>query len=142
MSCSVEDYVLQEYVDGTLEPLTKIIIEEHLKTCQSCKREVTELKLLMWELDALPEPVVPGQVAYVRAKVLEQVFGKSAQTKPLREFLDLQKSIFQQATHFVKYVPAVKLIGNGLKSTPSVVGKLVNGALKSSIKTMVLRSQL
>lgn len=141
MSCSVEDYMLQEYLDGTLDPLTKIIIEEHLKTCQSCKREITELKLLMWELNSLPDPVAPSQVAYVRTKVLNQIFGKSAHIKPLREFLVLQKRIFHQATFFVKYVPTAKLIGNGLKRTPRIAGKLVNEALKSSVITMAMRFQ-
>ena len=40
--------LLHQYIDGALEPLENIILSEHLAGCQSCRRELNQLKLLDW----------------------------------------------------------------------------------------------
>jgi predicted anti-sigma-YlaC factor YlaD len=48
--CLMDRVLLEEYVEGLSDPLEKILVEEHIKTCPCCRNEITELKLLSWEL--------------------------------------------------------------------------------------------
>jgi len=48
MKCS--DELIQLYVEGDLERAAAMIVEEHLRTCQSCRRLAAQYKELFWDL--------------------------------------------------------------------------------------------
>ena len=75
MECSVGSYMIQMYIEGTIDPLEKIFVEEHLKVCKNCRKELTRLKLLYFELENLDEPSeVPDVLEQVSNMVLDNVF--------------------------------------------------------------------
>ena len=42
--CKLNKELLYNYSDGTIEPLEKIIVEEHLKYCSECREELREIQ--------------------------------------------------------------------------------------------------
>jgi hypothetical protein len=53
MACGEIKELLSEYVDNTLRPETKTLVDEHLSTCKDCQQELASLKALVRELGSL-----------------------------------------------------------------------------------------
>lgn len=51
----LSDEILNEYLDGRIPPGQQEAIDNHLFACQNCARRYQSLRLLMNDLDALPE---------------------------------------------------------------------------------------
>jgi len=59
MKCENIKGLLSSYMDGMLNDEEKRMIEEHIRHCVSCSRELKELKYLNNILDSLEELEVP-----------------------------------------------------------------------------------
>lgn len=44
MSCKLDKQLLYSLADNTIEPLERIFVEEHLKYCNECKKELEQIK--------------------------------------------------------------------------------------------------
>ena len=53
MTCDQFGDRITAYVDGELKPLDRTRFEEHLETCDACRRELAETKALKEELDMM-----------------------------------------------------------------------------------------
>ena len=53
MTCDPFGDRITAYVDGELEPLERTRFEQHLETCDACRRELAETKTLKEELDMM-----------------------------------------------------------------------------------------
>lgn len=51
--------LLSDYVDGSLLGRTRTRLEAHLEVCESCRREVDELRALLREAGSLPHHIEP-----------------------------------------------------------------------------------
>jgi hypothetical protein len=51
MSCKLDKQLLYSLADNTIEPLERIFVEEHLKYCTECKKELELIKKLDKELN-------------------------------------------------------------------------------------------
>ena len=51
MSCKLDKQLLYSFADNTIEPLERIFVEEHLKYCSECKKELELIKKLDKELN-------------------------------------------------------------------------------------------
>jgi predicted anti-sigma-YlaC factor YlaD len=40
MNCKLNKDLLYSYADNTIEPLEKIFVEEHLKYCKQCRKDL------------------------------------------------------------------------------------------------------
>ena len=71
--CQLEQKFLHEYIDGSLEPLERIILEEHLRGCLVCRQELNRLKIIDWDLHKLYEEEIsiPPELVKLRQKVLK-----------------------------------------------------------------------
>lgn len=145
MACQFDEFLLHEYLDGTIGPLEKIFLEEHLQQCRACRKELTSLKLVMWELEGLADEVeVPADLEVLRDGVLD-VLMADEQTKPfgLADFLAVQKNIWRQAGSFLDCVPGLKpgaeLMGKGLENSRPLLGRALKGLLRGDGKLAVLR---
>jgi len=144
MSC-ISEIQLQEYLEGNVQSLEKVIIEEHLKTCSNCKSELLALKLLLWELNEIKKakPEIPAEVSKVRGRVLNELFEGNQDTLELAEILHLQRNNFANASTFVKFIPGVKTgqhyLKQGLNRAPSAAFSLSGSILKSGFKMLQAR---
>lgn len=110
--CKVDIVTLNEYIDGTLSPLEKMVMEEHLKFCPQCRRELNQLKLLDWEMKNIykEDVTVPSELALCRESVLQACFDSEAEGKDftLTDLVNLQVSNFSNAVKFLGFLPGLK----------------------------------
>lgn len=112
--CGMEERFLHEYIDGSLEPLERIILEEHLGTCADCCRELNRLKIIDWDLQRLysEEIIIPPELSGIRETVLEdcfaQVTDQHAGTGAIspRDIWNLQVATFNNSFRFISLLSA------------------------------------
>lgn len=44
MNCNMDENLLYAYEDGTIDPLEKIFVEEHIKYCEKCRKKIRMIK--------------------------------------------------------------------------------------------------
>lgn len=79
MSCKLDKDYIQQLLEGTLAPIEKIVVEEHIKTCKSCSRELAEMEKLFLEFEELREIDIdiPDEVSAVRQKIVDGIDSSS-----------------------------------------------------------------
>lgn len=144
--CKFDEFLLHEYLDGTIDPLERIILEEHLKHCGSCRRELTELKLLLWEFESLQAVELPSEISLLRNKTLNQLQDAHGnRTFGIKEFTGLQRNILENAGTFLEMVPGIKpgrnILEKGIKKTPSALYRTMDTILKGRKRLLMLRDR-
>lgn len=143
MSCNFEKELLQEYLDKTIDPITSIVLEEHLKYCNECKKELTELKLLYWELEKeIVQIEIPEVLNQLRAEFIEQLTDEPAKNSVLR----YQRIAFKKSKQFLDFMPGYtktsKLINKGLEKAPSLVSKGIGNLVRRTIGLKPVRDRV
>ncbi|MEJ2746255.1 MAG: zf-HC2 domain-containing protein, partial [bacterium] len=59
MRCKKVEWLLSDYVDGTLDAPTRAILEEHLHSCQACKSSLRRLERTVRLVKDAPMPQPP-----------------------------------------------------------------------------------
>ena len=69
----METWLLEDYAEGLLDVAETTLLEAHLAVCPDCRRELSHIKLLFWELESLRrEPVpVPDALKGAEAAILD-----------------------------------------------------------------------
>ncbi len=62
MRCQFDKILLEEYAIGEVKAAERTQVESHLSACADCRLEVTDLRRLVRELTALPEPEFPPEL--------------------------------------------------------------------------------
>lgn len=147
MECSIDIDLIQEYLDNTLDPLHKVILEEHLKTCEYCMLQLEEMQILFGNLDIMAEMKIdiPPEVDELRNKTLDKLPLSSGSSHfGVKEMIYIQKEIMEKAGMFLQYMPGVKpgakLIGKGIKKAPSILYKAAGTLLKAGSKAALTRT--
>lgn len=125
--------LMQLYLDGEIEPLEKILLEEHLIYCFKCREELNQLKLLDWELNHPQENKVPAELAVRRIEIIKnQLFAEAAEGKEfeVKDVLRLQLQIFKLTSGFINKKPVNKAINRSIKRFFTVLGKAAGASLK------------
>jgi hypothetical protein len=137
MDCKLDKFLLQDLLEGIIDPLEKLFVEEHLKTCKECRKELTELKLLFWDLanKSNYEIDFPAELDHIKDSLLERVAGKASKTAT-EIVIDIQRQNARASGMFLDFVPGVKtsnkLVKEGVKAAPSAIGKLSKGLVKGT----------
>lgn len=128
MDCKFDKFLLQDLLDGVIDPVEKIFLEEHLKVCKECRKEMTALKLLFWDLDNKDnyDVEIPQELDLIKDAVLRRSVGK-AQKNIAGMVIEQQRETLKISSKFLEYVPGVKeggkLLKEGARATPSVIRK-------------------
>jgi len=74
MMCSDREVELNEYVDGTLAPQARALVETHLAQCAGCREAVAELRALVAGAAALPQSIEPGRDLWapIKARIVRR----------------------------------------------------------------------
>ncbi|MFZ5986814.1 MAG: anti-sigma factor family protein [Bacillota bacterium] len=141
MNCKFDTDLIQEYLEGSIDPIEKIFLEEHLKVCKKCRAELTHLKLLFYEFESIKdiEMEVPTEVETVRAKVLSDLFDKDESGYGVKEFVKQQKEAINLAAGFLNFIPGKSIVKNGLKGANSLVGSASRKGIKHGLKLIQAR---
>ena len=137
MDCKLDKVLLQDLLEGIIDPVEKLFVEEHLKTCKECRKELTELKLLFWDLNdkANYDISIPEELDQMKDSILESVAGK--RSKSTTEIIfDIQRQNVRASGMFLDYVPGVKasnkLVKEGMKAGPLALRKVSIGLAKGT----------
>lgn len=137
MNCKLDKFLLQDLLEGVIDPIEQLFVEEHLKSCKECRIELTELKLLFWDLnDKFNYGItLPAELDVLKDTLLERVAGKVSKS-PAEVVIDIQRKNVSALGTFLNHVPGVKasnkLVKEGVKAAPSAIGKVSKGLLKGT----------
>lgn len=134
MSCDkVDTSLLQDFLEKTIEPLEKIFVESHLNTCKQCRRELSELKLMFWELDNKGnyETEYPKELDTMGTNLIDTYLGKKSKSST-RKVVDMQVNTLRMSHKFLEYIP-------GAKQTPKILKKASRGLAKGVNKMLVAK---
>lgn len=107
--CHMEEQLLQEYIEGSLLPLEKTILEEHLRHCDHCRKELNKLKIIDWDLRRAyqEELEIPAELSSLRENVLESCLAQAPcptkQEKGItgKDIWQLQKNTLNNSVKFI-----------------------------------------
>jgi anti-sigma factor RsiW len=125
--------LLQQYIDGALEPLEKIILAEHLSDCHKCRRELNQLKLLDWDMRHEPVIEPPAELAACRMAALSTHLAAETAaevTTAAKERWALQKQTVQYTFAFISINPVNRSVNRAVKKTFSALGRAAGAGLK------------
>ena len=125
--------LLQQYVDREINPLEKMLLEEHLLSCRTCRQELNQLKLLDWELKHEPAIELPAELAVYRMAAIKTYFASTAaqqKSSVVRDLWSLQLQILYHTSSFMGYNPVNRTLNRTVKSTFSLLGKVAGATLK------------
>lgn len=57
--CKMETWLLEDYAEGLLGIAETTLLEAHLAVCEDCRRELSHIKLLFWELESMRREPIP-----------------------------------------------------------------------------------
>lgn len=142
--CRMDLNLLQDYIDGSIGSLEKLVLEEHLRVCPDCRKELNRLKLLDWDLKnyfveeaAIP---VPDELAVLREASLSLFLGqeKAAAARTagddtggvgFKDMVSLQVSTLQHSLKFVSLLTglnrAEKPVPKTSKKKKSLLRKII-----------------
>ena len=132
MSCDkVDASLLQEYLESTIDPLEKIFVENHLKICNKFRMELSELKLLLYDLDDKSNYVIeiPAELETMRDDIIDSFLGK--RKSPSKRIIEMQVETIKTTGKFIEFLP-------GAKQTPKVLKQASKG-LKKGVKKLIAK---
>ncbi len=127
------DDLLQQYIDGELELLEKIIIEEHLASCQNCRQELNTLKLIDWDLKHQPIVEVPPELESYRIAAVKKHLANNVTVGKESSFnktWHLPQHILQHTFSFISYNPINKTVARTAKVTVSLFTRAAGKNIK------------
>ena len=73
MLCSLDKDILQEKLEGSLGHVEDMLLTEHLKVCESCSKEYSQMALIFNEIDVINESVdIPNGLFPYKKSGIEQ----------------------------------------------------------------------
>jgi len=137
MNCKLDKFLLQDLLEGVIDPLEQLFVEEHLKSCKECRKELTELKLLFWDLNDKSnyDIALPAELDILKGTILEKVVGTVTKS-PAEVIIGIQRKNVSALGTFLNHVPGVKasnkLVKDGVKAAPSAIGKVSKGLVRGT----------
>ena len=72
MTCNMDENFLYAYEDGTIDPLEKIFVEEHLKHCSKCRKQLEIINNIEKNLSMIQNNFpVPDRLSIISQMVAE-----------------------------------------------------------------------
>jgi len=116
--CNIDKDLLQKYIDKDIEPLEKILLENHLLSCPQCRKDLNQLKIMEWDLNNINLPKAPKDLAAVRSTALDKCFktiDEKENSLTSKDIIDLQYSNLKNTVSFINYLPGRKLVESAFK---------------------------
>lgn len=147
MECKIDKYLLYEYLDKTIDPLERIFLEQHIKECTHCRKDITQMKLLLWEMDEIKESEIeiPSDICKARDAALSNIFEESDSKLTVKDVVSLPLEGLKLGGEILNCIPGVKssntLIKTGAKYSSKIISSASSKLLGSRIKILKSRTQ-
>ncbi len=129
-----DSMLLQDYLEGSIDPIDKIFVEGHLNACKACRRELSELKLMLWELGNRNnfEVEYPSDLDHLGQSLIDEVLG-TEERSTARRVIDIQTNNIRLSSKFVEYLPGANQAPDMLKKASKGFAKGVSAGLKKGV---------
>jgi len=116
--CNIDKDLLQKYLDKDIDPLEKILLENHLLNCSQCRKDLNQLKIMEWDLNNIDLAKAPKDLANVRNTVLDKCFetiDKRDNSLTSKDIIDLQYKNLKNTVSFINYIPGKTIVESAFK---------------------------
>lgn len=97
-SCKKFKELLSDYIEGGLDPQSKLLMEQHLKECLNCSKVITRLKTLNRTLKELPNLAVSQDFETIlRTRIRVESGLARRRRERFTTFLPIQNPVFAAA---------------------------------------------
>ena len=132
MSCKLDKQLLYSLADNTIEPLERIFVEEHLKYCDECNKELQQIKEIDNRLNELEfEIPIPEKLS-----VLSQLLAENCVDQMENDDINLRRQNYEEEMKLIKRTiieaykspfnnPYNKFFEDKLTKAAGVIGKPV-----------------
>lgn len=129
--CNMDKRLLYSYADNSIEPLEKIILEEHLKYCKECAQELIEIRNMEGKLAAFDfeDIEIPQRLSDLSELIIDNCLNEVEKEKPkitynnYKESIRLMKSTILDGYKLRYNNPYDKLIKKNIAITTNIVKK-------------------
>jgi hypothetical protein len=140
MSCKLDNKLLYSLADNTIEPLERIFVEEHLKYCDKCKKELHKIKQIDNVLSEFEfEIPIPEKLS-----VLSQLLAENSIDQMENEDMNLRRQNYEEEMKLLKRTiidaykvpfnnPYNKFFEDKLTKAAGVIGKPVKNYCNKKI---------
>lgn len=138
MSCSFDKEIIQRYIDNRIDQLELVFLQEHIKYCRDCSRELNLLVQLDRELveyfdlhfdserfDLMLETIV-GDLIDDKKKAITVL-------STIKKGFTIGKNAVDASASFMRYLPGSTMIPKMVKKTAKATGRVAGYAAKSFI---------
>ncbi len=147
MSCKLDKQLLYSLADNTIEPLERIFVEEHLKYCDECKKELELAEKLEKELNEFEfEMPIPERLSTLSQLLADNCINQienedeNLKNRNYNEEMKLLKRTIIEAYKAPYNNPCNKYIEEKLTKAAGVIGKPVkNYCNKKMSKIKILK---
>lgn len=141
MNCKLDKNLLYAYADRTIEPLEKIFVEEHLKYCKSCKRDLEVINLIDENLNSIGEDIIfPERLSIISQLVVEnclEQISKENLKERIESFYNSYKEInktIKSSQNLYKLNPFNKFIHENVSKSINYMKKPVKKYVKKKVE--------
>lgn len=144
--CNMNKQLLYSYADNSIEPLEKIILEEHLKYCEECTEELSKIRNMECKLTAFDfeDIEIPKRLLDLSELIIDNCLNEIGKEKPeitynnYKESIKLMKSIILDGYMLRYNNPYDRLIKKNINLTTNVVKKAVGKYCKNKFENSKL----
>lgn len=99
--CSLDKDLLYSYIDGTIGELEKIFVEEHLKYCTECQKELRKIREFDNELENLnyKDIYIPDRLSMIAEMVAENCMSQME-----KEQVDIEYANYKEGMKLIRVV--------------------------------------
>ena len=110
-NCKKFKELLSDYIEGGLDPQTKLLLEQHLKECLNCSKVITRLKTLHRTLKELPKLAVSSDFETVlRTRIRVESGLDRRRREKFAIFLPTQSPVFAAAALIIFLAVTVAIV--------------------------------
>jgi len=127
--------LLEQFIDGELEPVEALFLSEHLAGCRSSRQMLNQLKLIDWDLKHQPVVEVPPELEVYRTAAIKAhlaTLKTSKQSDPLKDTWRLQKQILQHSFGFVSYIPINRAVSSSARKGVAILAGAAGRRLRKN----------
>jgi anti-sigma factor RsiW len=131
MGCNLLN--LQTYLDGELSRDDTTALKTHLDGCLECRRELSRLRLLWFELGQTVEVQIPGELPYLRQQAISQARARREKAVDDSEFgfLEAQRLAWRPMLVAASHLPGQSLLGSAGRLSRGLSGAISSGLTAS-----------
>ena len=138
MNCKFDEKLLYSCVDGTIEPLEKIFLDEHIKYCEKCNKELNTIKRIDESLFSI-ENNIPESLSTISELIVENclqgIEGENFKVKISNYFQNVKtfSSIVINPLKIYYKNPVEQFVKHNISKTSKVASKSIKHFINKKI---------